>query len=273
MTFAGTEFAASGLLNSDTVASVTLTSTGTVETATVGGSPYTITPSAAVGTGLGNYTISYVKAKLTVNPAALIITAKDATKNYGQTMTFAGTEFAASGLLNSDTVASVTLTSTGTVATATVGGSPYTITPSAAVGTGLGNYTISYVNGKLTVNPAQLTITPKNATKNSAQTITFAGIEFTPTGLLNSDIVTSVTLTSAGAAATATVSGSPYTITPSAAVGTGLGNYTISYLCGKLTVNPAALTLTANGPTDIYRPPATMAGTQVTPGLLSDDYA
>ena len=47
--------------------------------------------------------------------------------------------------------------------------------------------------------------------------------------LLNSDTVDSLTLTSAGAAATATVAGSPYMITPSAAVGTGLGNYTIGY--------------------------------------------
>ena len=72
-------------------------------------------------------------------------------------MTFAGTEFTTSGLVNGDTVTSVTLTSTGSAATATVAGSPYPIVPSAAVGTGLGNYTISYVNGTLTVNTAALT--------------------------------------------------------------------------------------------------------------------
>ena len=55
-------------------------------------------------------------------------------------MTFAGTEFTASGLVNGDTVTSVTLTSAGSAATATVAGSPYTIVPSAAVGTGLANY-------------------------------------------------------------------------------------------------------------------------------------
>ena len=48
-------------------------------------------------------------------------------------------------------------------------------------------------------------------------------------GLVNSDTVDSVTLTSAGAAATATVAGSPYAIVASAAVGTGLGNYDIAY--------------------------------------------
>ena len=46
--------------------------------------------------------------------------------------------------------------------------------------------------------------------------------------LVNGDTVASVTLTSAGAAATATVTGSPYLIAPSGDR-SGLGNYTISY--------------------------------------------
>ena len=111
MTFAGTEFTTSGLVNGDTVTSVTLTSTGAAATATVAGSPYAIVPSAAVGTGLGNYTISYVNGSLTVNTAALTITADSTSKTYGQTVTFAGTEFTESGLVNGDTVTSVTLTS------------------------------------------------------------------------------------------------------------------------------------------------------------------
>jgi hypothetical protein len=56
--------------------------------------------------------------------------------------------------VNGNTVTSVTLTSGGAVATAGVSGSPYSIVPSAAVGTGLTNYNISYVNGSLTVNMA-----------------------------------------------------------------------------------------------------------------------
>ena len=90
---------------------------------------------------------------MTVNPAALTITANSRTKTYGQAVTFAGTEFTASGLANSDSVSSVTLASSGVAATAAVAGSPYKIVPSAAVGTGLPNYTISYVSGNLTVNP------------------------------------------------------------------------------------------------------------------------
>ena len=98
------------LKNSDSVASVTLTSAGAAATATVAGSPYTITPSAAVGTGLANYIISYHDASigLTVNAIALDITANNQSKNYGATFTFTGTEFTAGmgQLKNSDSVVS-----------------------------------------------------------------------------------------------------------------------------------------------------------------------
>src|SRR5208282_331064 len=98
--------------------------------------------------------------------------------------------------------------------TAAVAGSPYSIIPSAAVGTGLGNYTISYVNGSLTVSAAALTVTATNRSKTYGQTVTFAGTEFTTSGLLNGNTVTSTTITSSGAAATAAVAGSPYSIIP-----------------------------------------------------------
>ena len=75
-------------------------------------------PSAATfSAGLSsNYTITYANGTLTVNPAALTITANNASKTYGQTATFAGTAFTASGLVNGDTVGSVTETSTGAAA-------------------------------------------------------------------------------------------------------------------------------------------------------------
>jgi large repetitive protein len=70
---------------------------------------------------------------------------------------FAGTEFTTSGLLNSDTVTSVTLESTGTRAAESVVLSPYKIFVGNAVGTGLNNYTITYVPGELTVIKASPT--------------------------------------------------------------------------------------------------------------------
>jgi hypothetical protein len=97
----------------------------------------------------GTFAASSGTATLKVDPKALTITANDQAKSYGAAVTFAGTEFStgAGQLVAGDVVTSVTLTSTGAVATALVAGSPYDITPSAAVGTGLTNYTISYAAG------------------------------------------------------------------------------------------------------------------------------
>jgi MBG domain (YGX type) len=246
VTLNNTEFTASGLFNGDAIAGVTLTSTGAVATATVSGSPYAIVPSAAAGTGLGNYAISYVNGSLSVKPAALTITADSTSKTYGQTVTFGGTDFTESGLVNGDSITGVTLTSSGTVATATVSGSPYAIVPSAAAGTGLSNYTISYASGSLTIHSAALTITADSTSKTYGQTATITNTGFTASGLVNGDNITGVSLTSSGAAASARVAGSPYTIVPSNAVGTGLDNYAVTYTAGMLTINPAPLTVVAD---------------------------
>ena len=254
------DFSVVGLVLSDTVDSITLTSAGAAATATVAGSPYAIVPSAAVGTGLANYDISYVNGSLTVEARDLTITATNKTKTYGDTVVFDQTtpssDFSVVGLVNADTVDSITLTSAGAAATATVAGSPYAIIPSAAVGTGLANYDISYVNGSLTVEARDLTITATNKTKTYGDTVVFdqttPSSDFSVVGLVNADTVDSITLTSAGAAATATVAGSPYAIIPSAAVGTGLENYDISYVNGSLTVDPKDLTITASNKTKTY---------------------
>src|SRR5204863_31789 len=199
-TFAGTEFTSSGLLNADAITSATLTSAGTATTAGVTGSPYTIAIGSAIGSGLANYTINYVAGNLAVTPASLTLTANNRSKIYGSTVTFAGTEFLASGLKNGETVGLVDLASGGAGATANVAGSPYAITiGNARSGTfSLANYAISYVPGALSVTPAGLTITAKNQTKIYGDTFTFAGTEFTSSGLLNADAITSATLTSEG---------------------------------------------------------------------------
>ena len=92
----------------------------------------------------------------TVNPAPLTVTASNQSKSYGVAFTFTGTEFTTGTgqLKNGDTITSVTLTSSGAPATATVAGSPYSIVPSAAVFSPAGaasNYNISYANGSFTV--------------------------------------------------------------------------------------------------------------------------
>ncbi|MGB7815932.1 MAG: MBG domain-containing protein, partial [Methylotenera sp.] len=194
---------------------------------------------------------------LAVNPAALVVTASNQTKTYGQTFSFTGTEFTSTGLQNAETIGSATLSSTGAAATAGVAGSPYAIVASNATdGTfNAANYSITYANGSLAVNPAALVVTASNQTKTYGQTFSFTGTEFTSSGLQNAETIGSATLSSAGAAATAGVAGSPYAIVASNATGGtfNAANYSITYANGSLAVNPAALVVTANaGQTKIY---------------------
>ncbi|WP_165825242.1 YDG domain-containing protein [Rhodopseudomonas palustris] len=246
LSFVGTEFTASGLTNGDTVSGVTLSSAGAA--ASKGTGTYQVTASAATGTGLSNYLIYYNPGSLNVTPAPLTITANNQSKTYGSAISLDSTAFTVTGALyNNDKVTGVTLSSFGTNATAAAGGS--TIYASNATGSGLNNYSITYATGWLTVNPAPLTITANDASKTYGAVSGMAGYSVTGS-LYNGDTLTSVTLSSAGAYGTAGVGS--YSISASGAAGTGIYNYAITYLPGTLTVNPAPLTITANGQSKVY---------------------
>lgn len=231
--FSGGEFTTSGLVNGDSLSSVTLSSGGVSNTATVGS--YPIVPSAAIGIGLSNYTITFVNGALTVNAKTLLITANNETKTYGDLFAFAGTEFITSGLENSDVVSSVTLTSAGGAVASAV--NLYSIVPTAAIGTGLSNYTIIYTSGTLTVNKKGLIITANNQDKCEGTNFSFAGTEFTFGIVMSGDSITAVSLSSTGCVSSASIGS--YDIIVSNATGTGVENYNITYVKGMLSVNLA----------------------------------
>jgi hypothetical protein len=162
----------------------------------------------------------------------LAVTADNAAKTYGQTVSLAGTGFSASGLQNGETIGSVARISAGAPATANAG--TYAIVPSNATGGSFNpaNYTITYHNGTLTVSPAALTITADDKTRpvsatNPPFTGTYSGFAAGDgPGSLAGELVFS----------TAASSSSPpggYAIVPS---GQNSGNYTITYMDGVLTV-------------------------------------
>jgi hypothetical protein len=193
---------------------------------------------AADQAGNTNYSAATeVVASIVVNQANLTITAKSTSKTYGTALTFTGTEFTTSGLLNSDAVSSVTLNSLGAAATATIAGGPYNITPSAAVGTGLGNYSINYAKGTLTVTKAPLTVTVNPAT--SVYGAAFPAFTGTVSGAVAGD---GITATYSTAATTTSAAGGSYSITATLNdPDSKLGNYTV-------TNTPAALTITRATP-------------------------
>ena len=220
-----------------------------------------ITPNLSSGTLAGGQVVT---------PAPLTITANNATKTYGLTASLSGTAFTASGLQNGETIGSVTLTSTGAPATAAVG--TYSIVPSAATGGtfNAANYAITYATtGTLTVGSKALTVTANSSSKTYGLTLIFAGTEFSTSGLVNSDSVTSVALVSGGAPALA--SAGSYAIVPSSASGSGLTNYTISYVSGTLNVTPKALTVTAVADSKTYDGTTSSSKAPTVSGLVNGD--
>lgn len=212
-----------------------VTSAGSAATASVAGSPYVINVSVAPVTTTTGYTKAAASTGLvTVNPAALTVTANNQSKTYGQTFNFTGLEFITAGLKNGETIGNVNLASAGAVNTANVAGSAYAITASNATGGTFdaNNYAINYVNGSLTVNRAPLTVAANNATK--IQGSPNPAFSSTITGFVNGE--TSAVLMGALNHSTPAITSSPsgiYAITP---FGVAADNYSISFVDGVLTV-------------------------------------
>jgi hypothetical protein len=173
--FGNSSFTSDGLANSETIGAVTLSSAGSAAAASVGS--YPITPSNATGGTFtaSNYTVTYNTGTLTVNPKPLTITANAITKPFGETLASpitGSTAFTSDGLVNSDTIGSVTISyGTGAASSDAAGIYADQVTPSLAVGGtfNMGNYTPTYLPASLTVT-ADPTIT-LNGTLSAVDTI------------------------------------------------------------------------------------------------------
>ena len=169
--------------------------------------PYATSCSGAVDS---NYNISYAAGSVTVNPAALTITASNGSMVYGgtpPTITVAGY----AGFVNGDSASSLSTKptcSTKATSSSSVAGSPY---PSSCSGAVDSNYKISYVNGSVTISAAPLSVTASDGTMTyggSAPVIT-AGY----TGFVNGDTASSLSTKpkcSTTADSSSSVAGSPY---------------------------------------------------------------
>jgi hypothetical protein len=193
--------------------------------ANLGAGSHTIVVSFA---GTPIYAASTISIPLTVTPAALQVTANDATKLYGAANpTFAGT---VTGAQNGDSFTE----SFSTTATASSPVGTYAIVP-AVTGVKQANYTVTVVNGTLTVTPAALQVTTNNATRvYGTANPSFTG---TITGAQNGDSFTESFSTTA-------ITSSPvgtYAIVP-AVTGANIAAYTQTVTNGTLTVTKAGTT-------------------------------
>ena len=145
-------------------------------------------------------------------------------------------------------LARVTLTSARAAANANVGDGSYTINAAGAAGDGPSNYTITHVGGEMTVGRAvALTVTVNDASKTHGQGVTLPLTEFTIAGLVQR----LGQLGDADHAGTAATPVSRAVLMINAQMpGDGLANYNVTHVGGEMTVDRAALTVTAN---DIYQ--------------------
>ncbi|WP_139214787.1 beta strand repeat-containing protein [Pelosinus propionicus] len=183
------------------------------------------------GADAGNYTVN-TTTTADITQAALSVTASNAAKTYNGLAYSGGSGVTYSGFVNNEDSSVLTgaLAYSGSSQGAINAGS-YDITAS---GLASGNYTITYVNGTLTVNPAALTVTANNASKTYDGLAYSGGSGVTYSGFVNGEdnSVLDGTLAYGGTAQGASLPGS-YTITSG---GLTAANYAITFVNGTLTI-------------------------------------
>ncbi|HEX7853681.1 MAG TPA: MBG domain-containing protein [Sphingobium sp.] len=209
-----------------------------------------------------NYVIaSYTGGNLAITPRALLVTAHDADKIYGDSnpswiSTGQNAHFNISGYIGSD----ATTTPLGSVdfstpATLTSNVGTYAITPSngALSGPAAGNYTLSYADGTLHVQAATLTVQAEDQTRlyqepNPPLTSITTGWKNGDnlSNSLNASLSTTATLAS-------NVGDYPITVDSASLTGPAAGNYIIVRRPGTLVISPAPLLLvSADDYTRVY---------------------
>jgi hypothetical protein len=185
----------------------------------------------------GNYLFNFTNGTLTVNPATLTVTANNTNRLYGATNPVFTVSY--SGFVNGDT-ASV-LSGSPSLATSAITNSPagsYTITNTIGALSAT-NYTFSFTNGTLTINPAALTVTANSTNRiyglvNPTFTASYIGF-------VNGD--TTNVLSGSPSLTTAATAASPVGTYPIIATNGTLSavSYTFSFVNGTLAVTPAPM--------------------------------
>jgi 6-phosphogluconolactonase (cycloisomerase 2 family) len=249
-----------GIKNGDNI-TATYSTTATI-TSFVGTYPITATLSDN-GTGtLTNYAVTINNGTLTITPAALVVTANNAARLYGDpNPPFSGT---IAGIKNGDNITAI-YTTTATPASP-IG--TYPIIPTLTDnGTGtLVNYVVTANNGSLVISPAPLTVTAANATMPYGGPIPV--LTGTIVGIKNTDNITATYSTTA----TVTSPVGTYPIVPAVSDnGTGvLSNYSVTLVNGTLTVTKAILTVNVNNASMIYGDPLPVLSGTIT-GIVNGD--
>jgi filamentous hemagglutinin family protein len=271
----GSTLTYAGFRNDETAAMLggSVSFAGTSQGAINAGS-YALTPS---GLSAANYTVNFVSGTLTVNKAALTLAGNDATREYGA----ADPAYSATltGFVNGEDFTTAGITgSAGGVSSALAASSvgTYAYTPTAGTYASANYAFTQFVDGRVTVTPATLSLVAQAATRTYGATEpTFAG---TVTGLRNGDALSAAVTGSLAFTTNATLTSNVGTY---GLTGSGLSlvgaNYVLAQAAGNttaLTVTPAALTVNVTSDSKTYDGNAYAGGAGVSyAGFLNGDNA
>jgi hypothetical protein len=232
----------SGFVNTDDATS--LTNQPTCTTSTTSSSPVGSYPSSCAGAAATNYSITYANGTVTVNAAALVITASSGSMNYGDSPPPISP--IPSGFQNGEGLSA--LGSGLTCSTIATSSSPVGSYRTSCSGGADANYAITYDNGTMTVNTTGLVITASTAT------MTYGGtpppITAFYAGFVNGESATA--LTTQPSCSTTATSSSPVGTYASSCSGASDPNYTISYSPGGVVIGAKALVVSASSATMTY---------------------
>jgi hypothetical protein len=194
---------------------------------------------------------------VTIDPAPLTISASSGSMTYGGTPPAIIPNY--SGFMNGDTPLSLSVHPTcSTTATSSDPPSPPTY-PSSCSGAADPNYTISYVPGTVTVNPAPIYVTVSGGQTYGSTTPSFSGTDTPPTGVTVNTSGLSCTEVGTSTPISPTLPAGSDTLVANSCSGATLSgpnstDYAAVYTSGAggFTVNPAPLTITASSPTSTY---------------------
>ena len=234
-----------GFVNGDTVTSLSTRPTlATLATPASHVGNYPITVSGAVA---ANYSLTFANGMLSVTPAALTIAADDKVMVYGASLPTLTASY--TGLANGDTPSSLGLLSgLTTLATAASHVGLYPITVRRA---SLPDYVVTPLDGVLTIDSAELTITALDASQVYGESLPQLTASYR--GFVNGDTADSMSVPPT--LSTSATAGSHVGSYPITAEGAWAADYTIRYVDGTLLVTPAALTITADWKSKSYGAP------------------
>ncbi|WP_162177500.1 MBG domain-containing protein [Hyphomonas adhaerens] len=182
--------------------------------------------------GVSYRVVGYGNADLTIDPRAITVRADNFARIYGDANPVLTYALTSGNLVNGDTLNGALATS----ADGTSGVGTYAITRGSLANS---NYAITFVDGDLTIDPRAITVRADNFARiygDANPVLTYA---LTSGNLVNGDTLAGALATSAdGTSGVGT-----YAITQGALANS---NYAITFVDGQLTIDPRAITVTAD---------------------------